>query len=415
VLRRGRALLHQLTAGKGKKPVRWAGSIDATRRSLLSAPYALFFGMDLSPVGSMDQTQVVQYQNMMINQVASATPAVSITNIRPYSAYINGSSAFDVAQNGTIYSNLLYLIGTAAPNASVSISNNGTQIGTATADESGNWTFLTGDPNASSSLIASDGSQSFVAGGSTAYAITISPNVTSFTQTPDAIFYTNTIATYNQSAGKSWSIEYVTANHDTRFELRSGDHWPSDYSEKCERSELDIHYFPDDVVANVSFEFMVEAGPPVSSSGWGMLIWQLEQNPSAGGGLETLTLVMKNTTDMLFFELSSPTPGGIGTPSGGWDDEFTWARGPQRQSGDKYVDIITRGHWYAFTARFRHNNSGSGFCTVWIDGAKVLDYTGNLGVSSSTQTYMVFGPYRNRDTPTSVCHFRNILIKWPGT
>jgi hypothetical protein len=354
-----------------------------------------------------------RYRNFLC-QVAAPAVSATITNIRPYADYVNNSSAFDIGSGGSTYANLLVLIGTGPPNASIPIYNNDSQIGAATANANGNWTFTTGDPQASTSLIAADGAQSFTAANSVAYNVTINPNITNFSTTPNSTFYLNGFASYNQSAGQPWSIQYNAANHDIRFELRSGDHWPSDYNNSTEqRTNISIANLTPNQIVDFSFEWMVEAGSPVTN-GWGQLFFELMQNAPDGATAEPYFALNVNAhDDQIYWSVMAPSPPGLSTHSG-WSTYYTW-NSPTEEEGHLNIGTVNRGHWYAIHIRLRPNDSGAGFCQVWVDGTQVLNYTGNIGVTTSNHTFPNLSIYRGNNTMTTVSHIRNFLIAWPGT
>ena len=81
------------------------------------------------------------------------------------------------------------------------------------------------------------------------------------------------------------------------------------------------------------------------------------------------------------------------------------------QTSFKYPDIPIRfGQWMDFVFKFRHALDGSGWLQVWMDGQKIVDYSGPIGFNTpGYRDYAKFGYYNWSSFASS----RKVLLRSP--
>jgi Polysaccharide lyase len=353
--------------------------------------------------------------------ISAATVAAPIIGVvSPYSAWVNHQSTFNVSNGGSTYSNLLVIQGSGPPGATITVFDNGNSLGQSTGDENGNWCFVTGSVQGNTSLIPVDGAHSFSAkaaiNGSTSaasaeYSVITKPVMSNFSQTPDSTFGLDQYTVFNQSAGQPWSIASLGASHDIRLELRRGDEWENDYSTSTEqRTEISTsNRFAYQQVADLTFEWMMEEGN-TTPGGWGVLFWQAYQGSTPTGGANTsppLSMFL-NDSGHLVIEVA-------GTPELSTTTPFQKVFNYQGSQWGNQIDPepVQLGHWYSFHVRFRYSTDSSGFVTVWRDGQQILNYCGNIGITTY-DSWFNLDIYRHIAPDTTTTHTRNWQMLWPG-
>jgi hypothetical protein len=294
-------------------------------------------------------------------------------------------------EGSTSYSDELTLVGTAVPYSSIVIYDGSTQIGTATANSSGVWTFDTKP--------LTDGAHSFTAtatavgdttsSSSAPVAMTVAAGISHFSPLTDQWsspisvgglpYYTENA---NVNGNAPWAITQLDS-HTLQFQLRPNDLWADNDSHRTEISGGTV-YAPNQTV-NVSYQFEVLPGQNDTS---GNLAWQIfgqfhadDNNPiyqamSEGTPPFAISLLGANGQgegDYLaisaFYALTGQTSWTAATPTG------------NPYNGYLYVSPtpIVRGQYYDIQIEASFQNNSSGFLEVWINGTQVVDYHGPIG------------------------------------
>jgi hypothetical protein len=178
----------------------------------------------------------------------------------------------------------------------------------------------------------------------------------------------------SQTAGKSYSLRRVS-DKILRFEVRNGDTvFPPDVTNGRDRSEISCNTRagPNEI-SIVEYEIFLEPGD-LSTKSWCCLgQWHATDRPGEG------------RSPPLSFQMS-------------YNDQILVAL----RHGDEQTLLIpwkggriSRGQWHRIKIRSLFRNNKKGFCNVWFDDLKVVDYSGPLGYDDSN--YWKMGIYR----PTS--------------
>lgn len=307
---------------------------------------------------------------------------------------------FMLASGSSTISNHLKLYGTAKADATITTSTGAT----AKADGSGNWVIDLG--------VLSDGAKSITAttalGGKTspassAFAITINPTFKAFSQvaTYGEIPFTHNYKMYAHSKGAPYSIQGQDG-HAIRFEIRQGDHTPSDSNN--ERSEIaggnpDTLY-PDNKPQRITFEFYQEPGPPSGGKEWA-LIWQYWMQ----GGSPPIAIC--------FCGPEYWTAGDHLCVRCAWAS----AAGQNATWWNPYLAPapLPRGVWHSVEIEMKtYNQDPGGYLRVWLDGQQIVDYTGKLGYGAG-ENHQEYGWYRGPSAPdTQIVTFRNYITTLPN-
>jgi hypothetical protein len=193
-----------------------------------------------------------------------------------------------------------------------------------------------------------------------------------------------------ESAVREWSIRRATdASGDvTRFEVRPGDRWNEDAEsgENKERSELDGYKQKFAHGSDVwgSFAFLIEPGAEYRSD-W-TAITQMH-----GTMLRAFHVHFQQGKLVILSEHMSPNSGLVITP---------------RHSGS-----LSRNAWHNVVFHLREGAADRGRLEFWINGRKVVDFTGQIGAAGN-QAYWKFGIYRGYGpiaTPLAI-QFANMEI-----
>jgi hypothetical protein len=173
-------------------------------------------------------------------------------------------------------------------------------------------------------------------------------------------------------AGRSWSIaRAVNASSDLiRFEVRQGDQWEEDTAsgENKERSEFDGYKkrWDDGTEVWGAYSFNIEPGPAYRSD-W-TAIGQMH-----GSKTRSFHVHFKNETMTIYSEYRPDRGAAVATP--------------------RYSGTLARDVWHHVVFRLRQNAAGNGKLDFWLDGNKLVDFTGPVGASGN-QAYWKYGIYR---------------------
>jgi hypothetical protein len=195
-----------------------------------------------------------------------------------------------------------------------------------------------------------------------------------------------------QNGSKPWSIEAVDAST-IRFEVRSGDHWTFDSSNK-ERSEIaDQQLIKNGTPIHVSYGFEVEPGAKNTASWLAMGQFHQDDYPGAPA-------------------LSPPFAIGLAGEKMYICIHYSGADG---QDVYKYLYMdktdIVRGHFYAMDIKVTFDPNGNGHLSVVRDGVQIVDYSGPLGYASQSSVYWKEGVYRASAPETIAIDYRDLSIQ----
>ncbi len=319
----------------------------------------------------------------------------------------------------TTTSNQLTLVGTAAAGATITVFDSSTDLGTATTNASGVWTFTTPSP-------LTDGAHSFTATAtnasgaqsahSAALAITVNPDIGSFSALTDQ--WSNPITIdgapfYVENAnvdGNAPSAISETNPQTLRFVLQPGATWSDNDSHRTEVGGGTI-YAPTTTI-NTSYQFMVEPG---QTNQYWTVLGQFHSDDSS-------PITQSLTTDYPDFavELTGPNGHGQGDYLAIWADyalpgqttptAITPTGGASW--GFDYISPtpIVRGQNYSMQIEASFQNNAKGFLEVWINGAQVVDYHGPLGYGAGT--YWKEGIYQDPadTTQTLAVDYKNLTV-----
>ncbi len=185
------------------------------------------------------------------------------------------------------------------------------------------------------------------------------------------------------NAGKPWS--YAKTGRQERFEIRAGDHWKGEHSE---RSEVAIYQF---VKSNVdiwqAYSLLIEPGP-TSRAPWCIFgqwhaykdLWDQYVSPPMAQFLTGDTFNVWTASDPALRQTIKNYPPPI-----------TRYQRPNFQ----------RGLWHSFVQRTRFNAFGHGELQTWIDGQQILNLKQiPIGYNDVIGPYFKYGVYRPPGDPT---------------
>ncbi|WP_407158797.1 heparin lyase I family protein [Bradyrhizobium sp. STM 3557] len=291
----------------------------------------------------------------------------------------------------TSYSDELTLVGTAVPYSSIVIYDGSTQIGTATANSSGVWTFQTKPLTDSSHSFTATATAagSTTSSASAAVTLTVASDISNFSPLTDqwsAPIYVGGQPYYVENANVNgnapWAITQLDS-HTLQFQLRPNDIWADNDSHRSEISGGTV--FAATKTISVSYQFEVLPGFSDTS---GNLAWLIlgqfhgddnnttYQNIQGGSPPLAFHLAGANGQgqgDYLaiegFYALTGQNSWTVATPTG---DPY---------NGYLYVSPtpIVRGQYYDIQIEVSFQNNSNGFVEIWINGTQVVDYHGPIG------------------------------------
>jgi hypothetical protein len=201
-----------------------------------------------------------------------------------------------------------------------------------------------------------------------------------------------------ETASRPWSITQINPTT-LRFELRSGDVRPGEYSNSVERDEIhagqEIRFKPG-VPYAVQFDLNVLPGSP-NTAQW-LTLYQLAY-PFQGMG------VFSGSPDLAFelagerLRLNAHIGCGetaqheINWPKGLWTDPQPVQRGTT--------------HTFRFTMLFDANSTHTAV-QAWRDGVQIVNFSGAIGCASTREHSQSFGIYRAHAPETIAAQFGNL-------
>lgn len=187
------------------------------------------------------------------------------------------------------------------------------------------------------------------------------------------------------NAGKPWS--YARGGRQERFEIRAGDHWKGEHSE---RSEVAIYRFvrPHADVWQ-SFGMLVEPGP-VSQVPWLILgQWHAYKDPWDGYVSPPLAQLLVGDA----FRIWTASDPHLRTTPQAYPPQIVRYERPH----------FERGRWHHFVYRTRFNPFGRARLQVWIDGQQAVDLeNASIGYNDVIGPYFKYGVYRPPGDPRPV-------------
>lgn len=198
-----------------------------------------------------------------------------------------------------------------------------------------------------------------------------------------------------QNVGKPWS--FGNGSGTQRFEVRQGDQLPGDASDNKERSEVYLRgrSFDAGKTYDISYEFMIEPGPP-NTAKW-LVLNQIQSSfdkgerghsPPLAIGLGGERLVIDSRYDPVKITLDNNAP-------------------IKRQ----FVSApLKRGEWHKLAMKVRFDPFGDGLLIASLDGRQVVDYHGPMGFNDDLGAYFKEGIYRASAPEPLAVDFRNLKI-----
>jgi hypothetical protein len=338
-------------------------------------------------------------------------PAISL--LRPASAQ---TSYFDVASGATSSSNNLVVHGTSSsPSSTITVYLGDVLQGTASTDSSGNWTYALGPlADAAYKLTATLTSGGQVSPASSTFGFSVATSITGFTNVVNSLFDVERTSWRVETAGAQGSPgpSYALTqpdSHTLRFECRSGDKAWFDVQngETDDRDQLDNTpglLIQDGQHMHLTFEFMMEAGPANSATGWFMIYEFQSTHTSPPLALEfndgSKNMSAPGDHLQIYSQYWIASSGAIGNANSVFQQLYV---APQP---------ITRAHWHTMewdVIPSTVDTGNMGQALIWLDGAQIVNYHGNVGNGSSDQYSNVLGVYRGNTpiTETQSVQFRN--------
>src|SRR6202165_2724354 len=328
-------------------------------------------------------------------------------------------------EGSTSFSDTLTVVGTAVANSTITVFDGATQLGTATTDGHGVWTYTT--------AALADGAHSFTAtatsSGSTSVASsavveTIAGALANFSPITDQWSAPITVGgmpyfveNANINGNAPWAITEVD-DHTLRFQVRPADIWADNGSHRSEISGATL--LAENSTINLSYQFNVAPGFNDTSNG---LAWQI-LGQFHGDDNNSVYQSISGGTPPLAFHLTGPNGIGQGDylaiqavyalPG---QTAWTTATLPgDPLHGYLYVSPtpILRGQFNDVHMEVNFQNNSSGFLEVWLNGTEVVNYHGPLGYSGPV--YWKEGVYEgwvNNQTIT-VDYANTVLTTTPG-
>ena len=211
---------------------------------------------------------------------------------------------------------------------------------------------------------------------------------------------------FAQNADHPWSLN-LTGDPPCmfRFELRSGDRWLQETpGSVVERSELrgpvdETNPSRFGAETWTAYQFRIEPGTP-STAGWVVIgDWHVRPDPEDTGIMSSPWQLELRRGDILVFDIraSSQKP--------------VLGNAPEQHIYTSPAPIA-RGVWHSLVsvADFDWQPKGTGGVTVWLDGARIVDYHGPFGYNTRRPPYFKFGIYRVATPETLAVDYANIEI-----
>jgi large repetitive protein len=312
-------------------------------------------------------------------------------------------------------SNQLTLTGTATAGTFITVFDGTTQLGTATTNAKGVWTFTTTSPLVDGAhgfaATATDGSGAQSA-QSSVVTITVQPDIAAFSPLTDQ--WTNPISVdglpfFVQNANINGNAPWAITQTDPqtfRFELRPSDFWQDNGSHRTEIAQAGLN--PAGTPINVAYQFMIEPG--YTNNKWTVL-GQFHNNDGAAS---------PSTGDFPNFAMELTGPGGVGTGDylGIWANFALPGQSSSTQitgGGSNWLYVsptqITRGQYNSVQIEANFQADSTGFLEVWFNDIQIVDYHGPLGYYGNS-VYWKEGIYQDISdlTRTLAVDYKNLQI-----
>lgn len=195
------------------------------------------------------------------------------------------------------------------------------------------------------------------------------------------------------NGGASYSY---TDNGDTlRFEVRSGDKWKYDTSNK-ERSEISSYkLFDFGKTYQISYGFMIEKGER-NTADW-LLIGQIHQTEDAGDLGTSPPFAIELVGERMRIVARTTT------------EATTTVQPPMQVLWTDSADI-ERGRWYDMKIEVKFDPQGNGIINVVRDGVIIVQYSGATGYVDLKGSYWKEGIYRESSPETMAVDFKNLTV-----
>jgi len=326
---------------------------------------------------------------------------------------------------GTSYSDTLTLVGTATPNSTITVYDGSTQLGTATTNSSGVWSYET--PS------LTDGTHSFTAtatlagttsAASSALVQTVTGAISNFSPLTDQWSAPITVGgmpyyveNANINGNAPWAIKQIDS-HTLRFQLQPNDVWADNDSHRSEISGGTV--FSPTSTINLSYQFTVQPGFNDTSNN---LAWQIlgqfhgdDNNAtyqSIQGGSPPFAFHLTGANGVgegdylaiqAFYALPGQTSWTAATLPGDQLNGYLWVS----------PTPIVRGQPIDVQLEANFQNNSNGFLEVWINGQQVVDYHGALGYGGGV--YWKEGIYEgwSSNQPITVDYSNTVITTAPG-
>lgn len=202
-------------------------------------------------------------------------------------------------------------------------------------------------------------------------------HIDTFSATPNTDCVIDGVRYRVWGAGKPYSFNQID-QYTLRYEIRPGDHGTAGLVDQpgCDRCQIDGYQkkYADGTVIKVGLRVMVEPGP-ANAARWFVIGEQQQQQISTSPFL-SLDLEGERFSVSYRNDPNNQLP-----PIRPWTQSTN----------------LVRGQWYVFELEFRVSQS-NGYLKARVDGAEVVNYTGRLGFSGTTESYWMTGLYRETAT-----------------
>lgn len=191
------------------------------------------------------------------------------------------------------------------------------------------------------------------------------------------------------------SYAYSNIDDSMRFEVRAGDQWKYDTSNK-ERSEISSYKHLDyGKTFEISYTFKVENGQR-NTADW-LLIGQIHQTEDAGDLGTSPPFAIEMVGERMRIVSRTTT------------EATTTVQPPMQVLWTDSADI-QRDHWYNIKIEIRFDPSGNGVINVVRDGVIIVQYSGATGYVDAVAPYWKEGIYRESSPETMAADFKNLSI-----
>lgn len=199
------------------------------------------------------------------------------------------------------------------------------------------------------------------------------------------------------AAGVPYAVTQPHRN-EFRFEVRPGDQWSVDRISGAdrERAELSLDEAPVrfDVRYRVSYEMLIEQGPPVTSAWLVAGQWHATEDEGDAPSSPPLAFELSGS-ELVIYTQSTTTPRHAKNPEG-----IERARVPG----------IARDRWYRISYDVRFNPQ-RGELAVRLDRRTIFSGPIPIGYADAVGPYFKFGIYRAKSPERLAVRYRNLSIR----